>query len=310
MKIERLSIIGVGLLGGSIGMAARSAIRNCRIKGYDTDAEALARARQRRAIHSGASDLGHAVADADLVVLCTPVGAFSDVLRGMQGFLKRGALVTDVGSTKASIVKVASKILPGHARFVGSHPMVGSDQHGIRSARKRLLQNGLCITTPTSQTKPQALKAVESFWQTLGMRITRMSPGDHDRAMAHVSHLPHTVAAALVALQSPKDLEVVGNGFLDTTRIAGGYGGLWRDIFLDNADNMRRALAKLRKQLDEFEALLGPGRGDELRRWLDRAADLRRSRQPARMRTGVRATGRGAPPPTTTPRPAPSGRPA
>jgi prephenate dehydrogenase len=153
--------------------------------------------------------------------------------------------------------------------------MAGSEKRGVEFARADLFQNALCITTPTDRTDPTALAAVEAFWQSLGMRSTRMSPADHDRALAQVSHLPHAVAAALVAMQSPEAMELAGKGFLDTTRIAGGDGGLWRDIFLDNAGNVRGAIADLRRKLEEFERLLEPGRGEELRNWLDDAAGKR-----------------------------------
>src|SRR5438876_5521108 len=176
-----------------------------------------------------------------------------EMLGGISGFLKAGAVVTDVGSTKASIVESAGKLLTNNVAFVGSHPMAGSEKRGVEFARADLFQNALCILTPTDQTPAPALEGVEEFWKKLGMRTCRMTPTDHDRALAEVSHLPHALAAALVTMQSPEAMALAGKGFLDTTRIAGGDGGLWRDIFLDNASNMRSALAKLRGQLDALE---------------------------------------------------------
>jgi prephenate dehydrogenase len=119
------------------------------------------------------------------------------------------------------------------------------------------------------------LKEVEEFWEALGMRTCRMTPAEHDAALADVSHVPHALAAALVALQSEQTMNLAGKGFLDATRIAGGDGGLWRDIFVDNADNVRGSIDKLRRILDQFEGLLAPGRGEELRAWLDSAAARR-----------------------------------
>jgi prephenate dehydrogenase len=275
MKPNRLSIIGVGLLGGSIGLAVRSVLTDCRIIGYGHRKQTLDRAVEVGAIDEGTSELGRAVEGADLIILCTPVGLFGEILKGVSGHLKTGVVVTDVGSTKASVVEAAGGFLPQHAPFVGSHPMAGSEKRGVEFARADLFQNALCITTPTDRTDAAALAAVEGFWQSLGMRITRMSPADHDRALAQVSHLPHAVAAALVAMQSPEAMELAGKGFLDTTRIAGGDGGLWRDIFLDNAGNVRGAIAELRRKLEEFERLLEPGRGEELRKWLDETAAKR-----------------------------------
>lgn len=275
MQLDRLSIIGVGLLGGSIGLALRSVLSDCEIVGYGHRAETLERARQVGAIDRGEGDLRAAVEGADLVILCTPVGLFGDILSGMAGGVKPGAFVTDVGSTKASIVAAAERSLPAGVHFVGSHPMAGSEKRGVEFARADLFQNALCILTPNERTDPKAVVDVEAFWEMLGMRTCRMSPEAHDAALAEVSHLPHALAAALVAMQSPAAMSLAGKGFLDTTRIAGGDGGLWRDIFFDNAANMRAAIARLRAQLDQFEGLLDPSRGEELRQWLDAAAAKR-----------------------------------
>jgi prephenate dehydrogenase len=194
------------------------------------------------------------VEGADLIVLCTPVGIFASILADMAEAVRGGAVVTDVGSTKRSVVELANKHLKGSIKFVGSHPMAGSEKRGVEFARADLFQNALCILTPGT---------------------CRMTPAEHDAALAEVSHLPHALAAALVGMQSERALELAGKGFLDTTRIAGGDGGLWRDIFLDNADNVRAALAKLRGMLDHFERLLASGRAEELRQWLDSAAGKR-----------------------------------
>ena len=261
MQLGRLSIIGVGLLGGSIGLAARSVLNDCKITGYGHRRETLERALEIGAIDEAATDLKRAVQGADLVVLCTPVGIFKDILSEIAEALRPGALVTDVGSTKRSVVALARKHLNKSVHFVGSHPMAGSEKRGVEFARADLFQNALCILTPDRETEPKAIETIDQFWRTLGMHTCRMTPADHD--------------AALVALQSDEGMKLAGKGFLDATRIAGGDGGLWRDIFVDNADNVRASLAKLRQMLDHFETLLAPGRGDELRAWLDSAAGRR-----------------------------------
>lgn len=270
-----MSIIGVGLLGGSIGLAVRAALNDCEIIGYGHRQETLNRAMEIGAIDRGTTDLADATAGSDVVILCTPVGLFDEILRKLLPSLKQGTVVTDVGSTKASVVELAGSVLPDGVSFVGSHPMAGSEKRGVEFARADLFQNALCILTPDQKTDQAALATVDSFWKSLGMRTCEMSPAEHDRALAEVSHLPHALAAALVAMQSPTAMELAGKGFLDTTRIAGGDGGLWRDIFLDNAGNMRAAIAKIRAMLDQFEGLLEPGRGEELRKWLDDAAGKR-----------------------------------
>jgi prephenate dehydrogenase len=209
--------------------------------------------------------------------LCTPVGLLGEMLRGISGFLAPGAIVTDVGSTKASVAAAAIEILHQENSFVGSHPMAGSEKRGVEFARADLYRNALCIVTPSDRTPASTVDEIEAFWRLLGMRTCRMSPTDHDRALAEVSHLPHALAAALVTMQSPEAIELAGKGFLDTTRIAGGDGGLWRDIFLDNAVNVRAAIAKLRAQLDAVEKLMEPAKAEELRQWLDAAAAKRQA---------------------------------
>lgn len=256
-------------------MAVRAALSDCRITGYGHRPETLRQAREVGAIDSGTGNLAEAVREADLVILCTPVGLFGEILRGIAGFLKGGAVVTDVGSTKASVVQMAQDTLPAGVHFVGSHPMAGSEKRGVEFARADLFQNALCITTPTDRTNAQALADVESFWRLLGMRTCQMTPADHDRALAMVSHLPHALAAALVDIQSDQAMQLAGKGFLDTTRIASGDAGLWRDIFLDNAGNMRQAIGQIRTALEQFERLLEPSNGEALRTWLASAAAKR-----------------------------------
>jgi prephenate dehydrogenase len=275
MKPSRLSIIGVGLLGGSIGLAVKASAMGCRVVGYGHRATTMAKALEVGAIDEAAASIGEAVQGADLVVLCTPVGLFEQNLKDIAALLERGAIVTDVGSTKRSVVRLAQTLLPQHVRFVGSHPMAGSEKRGVEFARTDLFQGARCITTPTDQTDPAALESVEKFWQTLGMRVTRLSPEDHDRLICDVSHLPHAVAAALVAMQDDAALPLAGKGFLDAARIAGGDGGLWRDIFLDNRDHLRASASRLRQTLDELLGLLEPGREEALRTWLDDAATRR-----------------------------------
>jgi prephenate dehydrogenase len=153
--------------------------------------------------------------------------------------------------------------------------MAGSEKRGVEFARADLFQNALCILTPTARTDKAATKGMEEFWKALGMRTTQLSPEEHDRLLAEVSHLPHALAAALVSLQSEKALTLAGKGFLDATRIAGGDGALWRDILMDNRDNLLASIGTLKKHLGELEKLLsGEGR-EELAAWLDRAAARR-----------------------------------
>jgi len=268
-------VLGVGLLGGSIGLAAKSALNDVEIVGYGHRKATLERAVEVGAIDRFEMKVTEAVEGADLVILCTPVGVFEGLIGEIGNALKTGAMVTDVGSTKRSVVAVAERELPEGVHFVGSHPMAGSEKRGVEFARADLFQNALCILTPTGKTEKEALGAVEGFWKALGMRTTRLSPVEHDRLLAEVSHLPHALAAALVSLQSEKALSLAGKGFLDATRIAGGDGALWRDILMDNRDNVLASIGELKKQLGELEKFLGGEGREELAKWLDRAAARR-----------------------------------
>ncbi|HEX8913502.1 MAG TPA: prephenate dehydrogenase [Humisphaera sp.] len=281
MQPQRLSILGVGLLGGSLGLAAKAQLTGCRVVGYAHRAETLRAALDRGAIDEGYGDVAKAVQGADLVVLCTPVGNLSEILTAIAPALGDRAIVTDVGSTKATVVRSAEREHP-RLRFVGSHPMAGSEKRGVQHATADLYKGAVCITTPTEKTDPTALEQVEAFWRLLGMRIRRLNPEAHDARICDVSHLPHAVAAAMVTLQHEAALDLAGRGFMDATRIAGGDGGLWRDILQDNRLNLIDSIGRLRATLDELQSLLEPDRGEELKAWLDRAAARRRAMQAAR----------------------------
>jgi prephenate dehydrogenase len=233
------------------------------------------------AIDEGYDDPARAVRDADLVVLCTPVGLLGRNLSEIAGSLSPQAVVTDVGSTKATVVRAAERDHPG-IRFVGSHPMAGSEKRGVQHASAELYRNALCIVTPTDRTEPDALERVEGFWRRLGMRLKRLGPEEHDQLICDVSHLPHAVAAAVVSIQQPDALDLAGKGFMDATRIAGGDGGLWRDILIDNRQNLISSIGRLRGALDQLESLLNPDKAEALRAWLDAAAKVRTDLQASR----------------------------
>lgn len=275
MTAHNLTIIGVGLLGGSIGLGLKATTTSYRITGYGYRAETLQRAVEFGAIDDYTLDLAEAVQNAHLVILCTPVGLFERMFQSMAGVLKPGTLVTDVGSTKRSVVKLAAKLLPEHCQFVGSHPMAGSERRGVEYARADLFQNATCIVTPTAGSDPKAVGTVDRFWKSLGMRTVRLSPEEHDAAVSDISHLPHVLAAALVAMQSEAALPLSGKGFLDTTRIASGDAPLWRDILLDNADNVKASLDRLQKEIATLRKLLSPSKEEALTQWLASAAERR-----------------------------------
>jgi prephenate dehydrogenase len=275
MRLKQITIMGIGLMGGSIGLAVRAAWPKCKIVGYGHRSSTLEKAKKIGAIDQAESDAAKAVKGSDLVLLCTPVGVFESLLREIAPALSAGCIVTDVGSTKRSVVKSAEAILPKKVHFVGSHPIAGSEKRGVDYARTDLFRHALCIVTPTKKTPPAAVKSVEDFWKALEMRVVRLSPEEHDRHLADVSHLPHLAAAAMVAIQEDSSIDFCGQGFLDATRIAGGDAGLWRDIFLDNADNLRDGVKRLQEQIREVMVMLEARDAEALRDWLAAAAARR-----------------------------------
>ena len=276
MTLARLSILGIGLLGGSLALAAKNRIRGCQVIGYAHRKQTLEAAMARGIFKEVYQSPQPAVKEADLVVLCTPVSMLSPLLEQISSELRPGAIVTDVGSTKRSVVAAGERCLGSNAHFVGSHPMAGSEKRGLQFAREDLYDGALCITTPTSQTDPDALRTVEEFWQAIGMRTTRLSPHVHDQLLADVSHLPHSLAGALVSMQQDKALELCGKGFMDMTRIAAGDAGLWRDILLDNRDSIRQSLGRLTESLEHLDRLLQAGDAQSIEKWLATAAERRR----------------------------------
>jgi prephenate dehydrogenase len=275
MELRRLSILGVGLLGGSIGLAWKAISSDCHIIGYGHREDSLRRALEMGAVDQITQDPAAAVREADLVILCTPVGLFADILARIGPALAAGSTVTDVGSTKRSVVRLAAERLPAGVHFVGSHPMAGSEKRGVEYARADLFRGAVCIVTPEQQTNAGGLEQVTEFWKELGMRVTQLTPDEHDRLVADISHVPHAVAAALVAMQSDAAMALAGRGFLDATRIAGGDGGLWRDILVDNRDNVLAGIERLQGQLADLLKQLDEKDGQALKDWLDRAAATR-----------------------------------
>lgn len=272
-----VSILGLGLLGGSISIVARNRKLVTRVIGWSNRDVTRLSALEKGIIDECQPTPQDAVRKADLVIICTPVGVMPHVLETIAPHLKPGAIVTDVGSTKRSVVAAGEKFLNGGNPFIGSHPMAGSERSGIGAADDRLFDDRLCILTPNERSDPKALVEVEEFWQDLGMRTTRLTPGEHDRLLADVSHLPHLVAAAMVAIQEERAMSVAGPGFKDSTRIAAGDAGMWRDIFMDNKESVIRALDRLLAGLRDYRTAMQAGDSAKIESLLAAAAKRRQS---------------------------------
>jgi prephenate dehydrogenase len=247
-------------LGGSIGLAVRERHIAKRVVGIGRDLARLREAENRHAVTEVTSDLAAGVRDANLVVICTPVETVVDFVRQIAPAVGKGTLITDVGSTKASIVAGADSVLADGkglwASFVGSHPLAGSEKNGVQFAKPDLFEERTVVVTPSDATAAEAVDKIERFWQALGAKTVRTSPQAHDVAIAATSHLPHLVASALAAATPANDLPLAAAGWSDTTRIAAGDIELWRQILLDNRVHTLKALARFEKVIAEFRAAL------------------------------------------------------
>lgn len=283
MRFRRVAILGLGLLGGSLGLALRRLADAPTVVGFAHRNVTLLRAREMDLADVYTGDLAEAVSGADLVVLATPVGVFARLLEAIGPVLSPSAVVTDVGSTKRTVCRLAAELLPAGVRFVGSHPMAGGERSGPENARADLFVHAPVIVTPTvvpgaagdaglTGAEERIREDVAGLWRALHARVTFLDADTHDRLVASVSHLPHVTASMLVSLQSLPALELSGSGYRDATRVAAGDPDLWRDILMDNRDFVAEALLRLRGETDVLLKLLETGDADGLREYLAQAA--------------------------------------
>lgn len=257
MLFDTLTIVGVGLIGGSIGQAARQRGLCKKIIGVGRDPASLEKAKAVGAIDSFTTDLAEGARTADFIVVCTPVDKIAFHVQTAAKACKPGTIITDAGSTKATIVRDLEDRLPAGVRFVGSHPLAGSEKRGPDFASPDLFQSRVTIITKTARTDPIAVSRVAEFWNALGSEIHYLDPELHDRALALTSHLPHLVAAVLAGILPSQYYPFAATGFRDTTRIAAGDPALWAAIFRQNALAMSAALQQFSDRLDEFrEAIM------------------------------------------------------
>lgn len=280
--MKRVAILGLGLMGGSLGLAIKARGLPWRVAGYTRTP-----ARGRQAVRRGAVDELHAhpaeaVEGADLVVVCAPILAVPALVRECRARLARGAVVTDVGSTKAFLEAEVPAALAGTgAVFVGSHPMAGSEKQGIEAARPDLYEGAVVLVTPSRATPAGPAQRVRGFWRKLGARVTTMDAREHDRIVARTSHLPHMAASLLVltaarAGRTDRIGTFCGTGFADTTRVAEGSPEVWDDIVRTNRANVAEELRAYRLQLDKLIQLLDDGDFEGIRHTLEHGQAARR----------------------------------
>ncbi|OQW98591.1 MAG: hypothetical protein BWK68_00410 [Elusimicrobia bacterium A5] len=252
-----VSIIGVGLIGGSIGLAIKkSGLKVKKVIGIGRNLERLKLAKKIGAVDEITTDINEGVKNADIVFVCLPVGLIAQTTKSIFPYCKKDAIITDVGSVKQPIVNDIEKFLntyhlPLTAVFIGGHPIAGSEKTSVKYASKDLFENAVVVLTPTEKTDRKSLDIVKKLWEKMKAKVKIMSPTRHDRILAMTSHLPHAVAFALV--NSADNFEFAGTGFKDTTRIASSDPEMWADIIFNNRTNVRCAIKRIKFELGKIE---------------------------------------------------------
>jgi prephenate dehydrogenase len=281
VQFRKITIIGVGLLGGSIGLAARKRRVAGEIAGFVRREKTVAECEKFGAADFATTDLLAAVSSADLIILCTPLSQMRPLAEQFLPALKRGTIVTDVGSVKAGVVReLESLIQKSGAHFIGSHPMAGAEKTGVAAARENLFENTVCVLTPAKKSNAAAVRKLEQFWKSLGARVVKLPPEQHDLLVSRSSHLPHVVAAALANLvlnpANPKmQAQLCAAGFRDTTRIASGSPEMWRDIALANRKNLSRSVDRFIAELQKFQRALKISDGRAVSKFFEQAKSRR-----------------------------------
>jgi cyclohexadieny/prephenate dehydrogenase len=280
---SRIAVIGLGLLGGSVARAVGAQCPGAVTSGFDADPAVRLRAREIGLADTVPDSIADAVAGADLIVLCVPVGAMGAAGRAIAPYLAKGAIVTDVGSSKASVARALVEALPGVC-VIPAHPVAGTEQSGPDAGFAALFQGRWCIVTPPAGADASQVARVTAFWETLGARVEVMDAEHHDRVLAVTSHLPHLIAYTIVGTAS--DLEEVtqsevikysAGGFRDFTRIAASDPTMWRDVFLSNRDAVLEMLQRFSEDLSELQKAIRKGDGDVLFDTFTRTRAIRRS---------------------------------
>lgn len=276
MKPAKISVLAPGLIGGSVALAVTQKFPDASLLVWSRKKESLAPIQKALPKAQTGTDLS-AVAGSDLVILGAPASVLASLVQSLLPHLSAKTLVTDVASVKDPVEKELAPLLAGRARWIGSHPMAGSENAGFSAARADLFQGAPVILTPGPQTPADTAQDAAGFWQALGGRILQLDPAEHDRQVARISHLPHAVAAALVLAAGKSGLALAGPGYRDTTRVAAGSPALWAEILLGNRGEILSALGEFRAGLQELETSLEKQDAPALAKFLDEAAKIRRN---------------------------------
>ena len=273
--LQQTSVIGMGLLGASITLAVSRAIPNVKTVGYSHRPSTRKKARQLGVADAIVDSVEKCVADADIVILATPISIFEDLMSNIANHLKKGCIVTDVGSTKVLPHRWAAKYLPTGIHYVGSHPIAGSEKRGVEFARDDLFFAAKCILTKTNGTHAASFKKLKEFWAALGCFVEVMNPSRHDRIFSGVSHIPHIAAAAIVNASDSDEVKFAGKGFIDTTRVASGPANIWTDVLLTNSTNITKGIDRLTSQLAKVRKAVAKKDRKQVEKLLSDAAKKR-----------------------------------
>lgn len=283
MTFSRVAIIGLGLLGGSIGLALREHLPQTLTTGFDADPATRARARERGLVGQVCETAAEAVAGADLVILCVPVGAMAAAAAAIRPALAPGVVVSDVGSSKQSVAETLAEALPG-VTVIPAHPVAGTERSGADAGFASLFHQRWCIVTPPAGADPAKVAALAAFWEALGARVETMEPAHHDLVLAVTSHLPHLIAYTIVGtaddLEGVTQGEVIkysAGGFRDFTRIAASDPTMWRDVFLSNKEAVLEMLQRFTEDLTALQRAIRVGDGQHLFDHFTRTRAIRRS---------------------------------
>ncbi|MDI6799136.1 MAG: prephenate dehydrogenase [Actinomycetota bacterium] len=280
---EKVAIVGLGLMGGSLGLAIKALKGPPKVVGIARRSGVIAEALKMGAIDAGTTDVAEGVKGADLIFLALPVGAMAEKVKEMIPHLKEGAIITDVGSTKESVTQSIQEILPKSYHFIGGHPMCGSEKDGISAASESLFKNAYYILTPTKETSAPAFKRLHSLLTAISAKVIAIEPKKHDHLVAAISHLPHLLSAALVNLAKKGEekeeslLLLAAGGFRDTTRIAAGNPDMWVDICLENDKAILSQIEGFERELGKFASAIRAKDKEALRKALHEAQVARKN---------------------------------
>ena len=283
LPFARVTIIGLGLIGSSIARAVQATMPTVRLTGYDASPEVRERVRELGFTDDVTDTAGASVVDADLVIFCVPVGAMGAAAAEIADDLPADAIVSDVGSSKASVLAALAAALPG-ATIIPAHPVAGTENSGPDAGFATLFKDRWCIVTPPEGADPAAVQKVEAFWQRLGANVDTMDPKHHDLVLAVTSHLPHLIAYTIVGTASDMEgvtqgevIKYSAGGFRDFTRIAASDPTMWRDIFVNNKEAVLEVLQRFQEDLFYLQRAIRWGEGDKLSELFTRTREIRRA---------------------------------